>query len=84
MSDKVVLNEELLDDVQGGMMKWSGGSMTMTYTHRDGSVTKYPVTNGDIIAAYRRSNALHSEYINQEEYILEILQQEGIVGQEIK
>lgn len=83
MSDKVLLGEAELDDVQGGLMKFSGGSMIMTYTHNDGTITKYPITNGDVVAAYRRSLALHAEYINQEDYILEILQKEGIVGDQI-
>ncbi len=83
MNEKSVLNEMELENVQGGMMKFSGGNMIMTYTHNDGSVTKYPITNGDSLAAYRRSLALHSEYINQEDYILSILQQEGIVGDQL-
>ncbi len=83
MNEKSVLNEMELENVQGGMMKFSGGNMIMTYTHNDGSVTKYPITNGDCLAAYRRSLALHSEYINQEDYILSILQQEGIVGDQL-
>ncbi len=83
MSEKVILNENELDDVQGGMMKFSGGNMIMTYTHSDGTVTKYPITNGDVIAAYKRSCILHAEYINQEDYILQVLQSEGIVGSQL-
>lgn len=83
MNEKSVLNEMELENVQGGMMEFCGGNMIMVYTHKDGSVTKYPITNGDCLAAYRRSLALHSEYINQEDYILSILQQEGIVGDQL-
>ena len=85
MADKVVLSEDELDNVQGGTMRFGNKSMIMTYTHNDGSVTKYPITNGDALAAYQRSLQLHSQYVmNQEDLILEILQKEGIVGQEIK
>lgn len=84
MSDKVVLNEEELDDVLGGTMKFYGKDMIMKYVHNDGSVTKYPITNGNVVAAYQRSLALHSEYVlDQEDLILEILQKEGIVGQQL-
>ncbi len=83
MSNKIELNESELDNVQGGMMKFSGGNMIMTYTHNDGTVTKYPITNGDCVAAYKRSCLLHAEYINQEDYILSVLQAEGIVGQQL-
>lgn len=83
MSEKIALNEMELEDVQGGMMKFCGGNMVMVYTHKDGTVTRYPITNGDYIAAYRRSLALHSEFLNQEDHILQILQQEGIVGEQL-
>ncbi len=83
MSDKVLLGEAELDNVQGGMMKFSGGNMIMTYTHNDGTITKYPITNGDSQAAYDRCLILHAQYHNQEDYILEILQKEGIVGEQI-
>ena len=64
-------------------MKFSKGTMTMTYTHNDGTVTKYPITSGDALAAYDRCLVLHKQYHNQEDYILEILQKEGIVGQQL-
>lgn len=84
MSDKVVLDEKDLEDVQGGTMRFSSGDMIMSYTHNDGSITFYPITNGDALAAYRRSLELHGQYVlDQEDLILDILQKEGIVGQQL-
>ncbi len=83
MSDKIALNESELEGVQGGMMVFSGGNMIMTYTHNDGSITQYNITNGDVVAANDRSLILHAQYHNQEDYILKILQEEGIVGEQI-
>ncbi len=83
MDKKIALNECELDDVQGGLLKFSGGNMIMTYTHNDGTVTKYPITNGDALAAHKRSLALHMEYINQEDLIVKILQEEGYVGAQL-
>ena len=83
MNDKIVLSDTELENVQGGWLQFNGGDMIMVYTHNDGTITKYPITNGDALAAYRRSLALHSEYINQEDYIVELLQKEGIIGQQL-
>ena len=86
MNDKMILSEDELEDVQGGMFRWSRAKMTMTYTHNDGTVTCYPILSDDAWTAYSRSSILHAqqENYNREDRILEILQQEGLVGQEIK
>jgi hypothetical protein len=83
MSEKVALNESELENVQGGFMMFYGGNMVMVYTHSDGTKTRYPITNGDAVAANDRCLILHTQYHNQEDRILEILQKEGIVGQEL-
>ena len=83
MSEKVMLNEEELGDVQAGYMKFCGGNNVLVYTQKDGSKKRYTI-NGNVWDAYKRNLALRIDHLDQEDYILEVLQKEGYVGQEIK
>lgn len=83
MSEKVVLKESELENVQGGFMKFCGGDMVMVYTHADGTVTYYPILSSSAQEANKRSLILHAEYYNQEDLILKMLQDEGVIGQQL-
>ena len=76
--NKAAINEELLDQVTGGFFNWSRKSMTMTYSHKDGSVTTHKVL--DIDKAWERSNLLHSQKIDEDKILADLISKGYIQG----
>lgn len=71
------LNEQELDQVVGGLFTFNPTTMTMTYTHADGSVTEHPIYNYD--AAWKMSNDLHAQNY-REDTILKKMIAAGYIG----
>ena len=79
MSDnKVFLNDDQLDEVVGGLFKWHKKSMVMDYSHKDGSVTKHKIL--DFQKAWERSNILHSQMIDEDAILKDLVSKGYIQG----
>ncbi|MBR6186983.1 MAG: hypothetical protein IKQ41_12075 [Clostridia bacterium] len=75
---KFELNDDMLDQVVGGLFTWNRNSMTMTYSHADGSKTTHRVL--DIDKAWERSNILHGQNMNEDKILQDLISKGYIAG----
>lgn len=61
---KVALNDENLDQVVGGLMRFNYRTQVMTYTHEDGTQTTHNILDFD--NAWDLSNELHAKNIHED------------------
>ena len=79
MSDnRIQLNDEMMDEVVGGLFSWSKKTMTMTYSHPDGTKTTHKVL--DIQKAWERSNVLHSKMMSEDDILKDLISKGYIAG----
>ena len=79
MSEKKInLSDEVLDEVVGGFFSWNTKTMTMKYSHQDGSVTTHKIL--DLDKAWERSNILHSQKMPEDEILKDLIAKGYIAG----
>lgn len=74
---KVALNDDNLDKVVGGLMRFNYRTQIMTFTDAAGVSTTYPINDFD--SAWERSNELHAKNY-REETIVQDLIDNGYIG----
>ena len=76
--NKIKLDDEMLEEVVGGLFSWSRKKMTMTYSHPDGTTTVHKVL--DLDKAWERSNILHSKKMNEDDILKDLISKGYIAG----
>lgn len=76
--NRIELKDDVLDEVVGGLFAWSRKSMTMTYSHADGSKTTHKVL--DLDKAWERSNILHSQNMSEDAILRDLISKGYIAG----
>lgn len=77
MAERMNLTDDQLENVVGGFMLFNNQTMTLTYTHADGSVTTHQILNYD--KAWELSNYMHGQNY-REDTILKQLKKKGYVS----
>lgn len=71
------IDENQLEEVVGGLMRWNYRNQIMTYTREDGTITAHTINDFD--KAWARSNELHGKNYH-EDTILQMLLDEGLIN----
>ena len=75
---KFALNDDALDQVVGGMLRFNYRTQVMTYTNTDGEVVgTYTINNFD--AAWELSNIRHAQNIPEDSIVAELCSK-GYIG----
>ena len=75
---KVLINEEDLESVVGGLFEWAPRYNKMKYTRENGSVSVYKVINYD--KAYSMSCSLHGQNVPEDEILSRLISAGYIEG----
>ena len=78
MSDRKSIDEEKLEKIVGGMFAFNGNTMTLTYTHADGSVTTHRIL--DYRNAFTMSNNLHGQNVPEDTILAKMIAEGYISG----
>lgn len=79
MSDKkIILDDDQLDEVVGGLFIWHKKSLVLDYTHDDGTVTKHKIL--DYTKAWERSNILHAQHMDEDKILQDLISKGYIQG----
>jgi len=65
------INDNSLEQVVGGLMRFNYNTQILTYTREDGSVTTYNILDFD--NAWERSNALHGKNVHEDRIIEDLI-----------
>ena len=61
------IDENSLEKVVGGFFSWNTNTGYMTYTHKDGSVTKHRILDAE--KGYDLSNKLHGQKMPEDDIL---------------
>lgn len=78
MAKKNILDDELLDEVVGGLFKWNPNTMKLKYIHDDGSVTYYNIL--DFEKGWQMSNNLTGQFMDEDQIIAKLIAANYIEG----
>ncbi len=78
MAGKNILDDELLDEVVGGLFKWNPNTMMLKYIHDDGSETYYKVL--DFQKGWELSNNLTGQFMDEDKIIARLIAEKYIEG----
>ena len=78
MSDRKSIDDEKLEQIVGGMFAFNGNTMTLTYTHADGSVTTHRIL--DYRNAWTMSNDLHGQNVPEDAILAKMIAAGYIAG----
>lgn len=67
---KQAINDDALEQVVGGLMRFNYRQMIMTYTHEDGSETTHHINDFD--GAWELSNKLHGKNWREDDILREL------------
>ncbi len=76
-TERIDIESQDLEKVVGGSFQFDTKTNTMTYTHKDGSVTEHIILNAK--KAWEISNLMHAKLIPEDE-ILATLISNGYLG----
>lgn len=77
MGERRALNDQEIENVNGGFMSFNNQTMILTYEHENGSVTHHKIL--DYNAAWELSNTLHAQNY-REDTILKKMKQKGYIA----
>ena len=78
MAERNLIKDENLDCVVGGYFQFDGDNSTITYSHKDGSVTVHQVLN--LMEAWKMSNDLHGQLVPEDEIMARMIQNGYVAG----
>ena len=71
-------NNKELDQVVGGLFEWDTNTGYMTYTHKNGVVTKHKILNAK--AGWARSNELHGKLVPEDDILKDLIDKGYLAG----
>ena len=77
-SERINLSSEELEKVVGGFFHFNTNTMTMKYTHEDGTVTYHKILNAE--KAWEMSNQMHAKRIPEDDILKELIDNKYIAG----
>ena len=76
--DRQILKDNELEKIIGGFFSFNSRKQTLTYMHRDGSVTMHQIMNFN--EAWERSNTLHAQNVDEDEILADLIRMGLIEG----